>query len=205
LSAGTFLVGGIATLILATAFETLVLVPAGVVAGAGSLTHGIMLAGHVTLWGLISGSITLVGARMLAAGSPISRRARWLFIIGILAAAGLQFAVHEYGRARFDYFDPSAVGPTSLLPLVLVAMTTAWVGVLVSRARVAIVWAAFGLSSLSALAIFALNLPGIDDGIEAGSLPLAVAIALAGLVGMAYWAVALDMWRRPMPPLGVPG
>lgn len=199
LSAGTFLAVGVATLFLVIGIESLVLVPAGVEAGAGSFAHGAVLASHVALWALISGSVTVIGARMfLGAGfAPIDRLTQLLFAIGIVVAAGVQLALHEYGRARFGFFDPRELGVTSLLPLAVVAVTTAWIGILVSRARLAIPWAIFGLSSLSVLGILALNLAGLRDGVEATSLPLALAMGLAGLVGLAYWLVALNVWRRP--------
>jgi hypothetical protein len=188
-----YLVAGIATLFGAAAFETLLLVPSGVDAGAGSLTHGLVLSAHVLAWALVAGSTTAWTARLLGLRGEVGRGAQLLFLLGAAGAAALQLAIHEYGRARFGYFEPTQIGLTALLPAALVGHLTFWLAVLVSQGRVASAWVALAISSLFELIIFAGNLPGIRDGISAGSLPLAGAMGFAGLLLVSTWLIP---WQR---------
>jgi hypothetical protein len=177
----------------AATLETLILVPSGVEAGAGSFVHGLVLSAHVLAWALVAGGTTVWVARVLGLRGSITRGAQFMFLLGAAGAAALQLAIHEYARARFGYFEPAQLGLTSLLPAVLVGQMTFWLAVLSSQGRVVGAWVAFAFASLVELVILALNLPGIRDGLSAGSLPLAGTMAFASLLLATAWLTA---WQR---------
>jgi hypothetical protein len=187
---------GVVTLFTATTIETGLLVPLGFEAGAGSLTHGVVLAAHVGAWALLAGLAVTTAARLLGATSPIGPWDRALFLVGVLVAALLQLAIHEYGRQRFGFYDPRDIGLTALLPAAMVAQLAAWALVLVSRGTSAVAWLAQVLATLAVLGIVGTNVPGASNGLNAGSLPLAGAIGLAGLVLSGTWVSA---WAAARP------
>lgn len=203
---------GLASLFGAAWLESQVLVPLALSGGAGSLVHGLVLAGFVTVWGAASAvSVPLLVSRVCG-GPRRSIEPGLVAAVGLLLAVALTLVLHEWARGRYGYFDPDTVGPTSLLPGLLVALSVA-----VEVVRFATGWllqltaGIVGMSWLAAAAIVALNLPGALDGIRPESVPLAALVgALAlylGLVGLivARLTGTAPGKRDPAPPAALAG
>lgn len=197
-SAIVFVLAGLSSLFLAVGLEALVLVPSGLVAGAGSFTHGLVLAAHVALWGIIAGSVVVATGRIVLPESrPLGSRNVFVFGLGVTLAAGTELALHEWARSRFAYFEPQLVGITSLLPAVILAHACLWAAAAVAtRAWRALPVVGIGATSLAIFVIVAANVPGAGDGIRPGSVPLASAIAVSIAYVALTSAIALAQWKQ---------
>lgn len=203
---------GLTSLFGATWLESQVLEPLALSGGAGSLGHGLVLAGFVAVWGAASAvSVPLLVSRVC--GGPRRPIKPGLVAgVGLLLAVALTLVLHEWARGRYGYFDPDTVGPTWLLPGLLVALSVAVEVLRFATDRLLQLTAGIvGMSGLAAAAIVALNLPGALDGIRPESVPLAALVgALAlylGLVGLivARLTGTAPGKRDPAPPAALAG
>ena len=177
-SALLYVATGTITLLAAATIENLALVPAGMV-GAGSFGHGVVLAGHVASWGVSNVVGVVVAARILLPAARTPSTGTWIVAgAGLSLAAALQLALYEWSRDRFVYFDPEYVGLSAVLPAFLVAQASTLLAVSIApRGRVGLPLFALGAASVVNLGIVATNVPGAMDGIEPGSLVLALLVA----------------------------
>lgn len=178
-SALLYVATGTITLLAASTIENLVLVPAGMEVGAGSFGHGVALAGYVASWGVSNVVGVVVAARILLPAARAPSTGTWIVTgAGLSLAAALQLALHEWSRDRFVYFDPEYVGLSAVLPAFLVAQASTLLAVSIApRVRVGLPLFALGAASVVNLGIVATNVPGAMDGIEPGSLVLALLVA----------------------------
>ena len=167
--------------------------------------HRWTLTLFVALWGLLATASVIGATRFLfgVADGALPRAAPWL-AAGCGIAAGLEFTLLGWGAARFGSqgADPDLIGATAILAMVLVLVSIGVCAQIVTpRAsllpRIATLVAA-GIGGL----IVASNLPGLSDGIEASSIPLAVMVAASGVYVIG--ATAFSLAARAHRDLGSP-
>ena len=189
-----FVLAGIVSLFLTVGLEETLLEPMGLETGAGSLAHGIALAAHVAVWGLLAAGVMVASCKIVLPQSrPFGPRSSFVFGLGVILAAAVQLALYEWARDRFVYFDPDMTGITTFLPGVILAQSCLWVTTLVMpRAWRRLPAVGLGVTSLAILLVVAVNVPGAGDGIRPASVPLAVAIAASSAYVLLTWAMLLD-------------
>lgn len=149
--------------------------------------HLVEMAEWSVLWGALSLSGVLVAGR-LAFGRwlQVSAVAFLLAGTGIFLSAIVNVVLQQWAVARFGYFDPDFVWWTAGLFAVLVGLATATFGVLVAPPGAAGWPLAFVLLGAAGVAFIVLgNVPGLGDGIEPESWPLAIWIGTSGLYAAA--------------------
>lgn len=102
--------------------------------------------------------------------------------IGLALAIAIELALHGWAQARYSYYDWDFVRWTAGLSALVVVTAVATFGVLIAPSRSSIAprtWQVVGASLV--LLIVASNVPGLGDGIEPESWPLAVLIGLSAL------------------------
>ena len=120
-------------------------------------------------------------------------------MVGVGLAGALQFALHEWIRAKFGVYDSEYAGWTAALPAALIA-----VAVSAFAARTAPPWAtlpprvALGVSGIGVLAIAASNVAGLGNGIRPESWPLAILVGGSGFHVLAA-AVAASKRQVALP------
>jgi hypothetical protein len=150
-------------------------------AGAGTLR--LDLAGFLLLSGAFGIGAVLVAGRV-AFGSWVDARPRHIVLpaIGVALAIGLELGLHEWARLSIGYYDWDFIGWTAVLSFAVVVMAVAWFGVLVAPpAAGAPPRIGLGLSAILVLLVVASNAPGLGDGIESRSMPLAILVGLAAM------------------------
>jgi hypothetical protein len=167
---------------------------------AGTVGHGVVLAVEIAAWGIIGAAELLLLARFKAGHWTAPRiDVQISASAGILIAAALEFAIHEWARVRFGAYDPEYVGVTAVLPallLVLLLLCYQASGV-VGQPPLGFRLAA-ALCAFTVVGIFAVNAVGLLDGILPDSQVLAglVAVATAYSVALLWWALRPAMSRR---------
>jgi hypothetical protein len=112
---------------------------------------------------------------------------------GLVIAAAATTLGDEFVRARFDVYEPRAMGLTLFTGPAIVAVGLATWAALAVPASGAIVPALAALAAAACLALSLLpSVPGLDDGIDATSIPL----VLAFTVGIAYATLAVVLVAR---------
>lgn len=145
------------------------------------------------IWGALSLAGVVVGGRLvLGAWLPVRWSALTVAALGIGLSAAVSVALNQWQVERFGYPDPDLVGWTFGLFAVLVGVGTAGFGVFIAPPR-ARIWPMLATSAGMALTllIVAVNLPGLADGIERQSWPLAVLIAASGLYAVGVGMLGL--------------
>jgi hypothetical protein len=140
---------------------------------------------------LVNGAVSLVGVWLL--GRALLRRALRrpgaglvVPVIGIGLAIAVELALHAWAEARFGYYDSELVWWTGGLSPTLILTALAVFGVLVAPpAAVAPPLLGLGLAAAGVLFIFVSNVPGLRDGIDPGSLPLASLVGISAVYAVA--------------------
>jgi hypothetical protein len=154
-------------------------------------------------WSLLWGGLSLVG--VLIAGRIAFGRALRISAAGLLLAGtgiGLSAVVHvvlqQWAVARFGYYDPEFVWWTASLFAVLVGLATATFGVFVAP-RGAHGWPLSFVLLGAALVVWIVlsNVPGLDDGIEPESWPLAIWLGISGLYAVLVTIASVIRSRHP--------
>ena len=107
--------------------------------------------------------------------------------VGVALAIAVELALHEWARVRFgSYYDPDMVGWTAGLAYALALSAAVSFAVLIAPHGAAEppLLGAIGLAVPIWLAV-GLNVPGLLDGIELESWPLAILVGLSGVYALA--------------------
>jgi hypothetical protein len=145
----------------------------------------------------INGAASLVGVQLLGSallGRALRRPGVGLLVplVGVILAIAVELTLHEWAEARFGHYDSELIWWTAALSPTLIVTGVASFGALVAP-RDALVPPLVGLALAvtAVMLIVASNVPGLGDGIDAASWPL------ASLVGAsAVYAVAAAIGAR---------
>ncbi|HYI66685.1 MAG TPA: hypothetical protein VEW95_07180 [Candidatus Limnocylindrales bacterium] len=141
------------------------------------------LAGLLLLSGAFGIGGVLVAGRV-AFGSWLDARPRHLVlpVAGVALAIGVELALHEWARLTIGYYDSDFIGWTAGLSFSVVLVAVTWFGVAVAPPGAnAPPRIGMGLSAILVLLIVLSNVPGLGDGIEPRSMPLAILVGLAAI------------------------
>jgi hypothetical protein len=175
-----YLVVGYVSLLVVAVVEDVVLDPIGLGGEPGTSSWGAILATHPVVWAAMTVAIaTWLGRRLLpdAVHPGISSVAHLLG--GTALAVVSMYLLHEFALARYGWFDPDYVGVTVFAPSALVAIGLAgWAAAAIDREHRGLL-VGLQIAALVGLGIaFLPSLPGVQDGIRASSIPLAVVFVL---------------------------
>ena len=179
LSLGAFVAAAFVSLPVATGFGGVLRVPD---TAAVTVTWGCLAIGSV------------LGAGRIAFGRwlPVNVAALFVAALGIGLAVGVDTTLREWATARLGYYDPDQVWWSAGLFAVLIGLATATFGVLVAPSGYARWPAAFALAGAAGVLFIVLsNVPGLGDGIDPQSWPLAIWIGLGGAYALAAGALAV--------------
>ena len=147
----------------------------------------------------VNGVLSLVGVWLLGRGllHQSLRRPRVGMlapVVGIGIAIAEEVALHGWADARFGYYDSELIWWTAGLSPTLILTAVALFGVLIAP-RGALAPPLFGLALAAAgvTLIFVSNLPGLVDGIDARSWPLAPLVGISAAYAVA--AVVIGVRR----------
>jgi hypothetical protein len=152
------------------------------------------------LWCVLTGASSLVAVLVLGRLSfghwlAVGRMAVGLAVLGIGLAVALLLSLWQWGSDRFGVVDWDYLGWTGWLHVFVLALAMAVFGVFVAPRR-AVIWpliATLG-GAIVTLAIIATNVPGLRDGIDPESWPLAIWIGVSGVYAIGTALLAI---RRP--------
>lgn len=133
--------------------------------------------------GLLSMAATFVIGRRIF-GSGVAARSADLVVpvIGIVLAIVVELTLHEWARVHIGHYDWDFVGWTAGLSFMVVLCSLATFGVLVApRGAVAPPLMGVGLAATLVCLIVVSNVPGLGDGINPESWPLAVGVGLSAM------------------------
>lgn len=184
LSVGAFVAAAFVSLPVATGFGSLLPVPD--------------TAAFISAWGCLA-IVAVLGAGRIAFGRwlPVNVAALFVAALGIGLAVGVDTMLREWATARFGYYDPDQVWWSAGLFAVLIGLATATFGVLAAPRGYARWPAAFALAGAAGVLFIVLsNVPGLRDGIEAESWPVAIWIGLGGAYALAAGALSVVRAKR---------
>jgi hypothetical protein len=153
-------------------------------------------------WSVVWGALAVVG--VLAAGRlafgrwlPVSMTALTVAASGTVLSAVFHVVLQQWALTRFGEMDADLIGWTAGLFAVLLGISTSAFGVLVAPRGSAAWPLAFVLtgSAMTAFIVLA-NVPGLGDGIDPESWPLAIWLGLSGLYGAVVSLIAVMRARE---------
>lgn len=147
-----------------------------------SLPHGTMLATAAALATVIAAAVVLLGGRLVFGRWLVASPTMWVLLaLGALLSGTVQVALVDWATVRQGNFDPEMIGSTTFLFATLSGMTVAAFGTLVAPppARTAPMVVALAGAGLSLLIVVS-NARGLEGGVPPESVPLAVALIVAG-------------------------
>jgi hypothetical protein len=148
--------------------------------------------------GLLGTAAVLAAARLAFATWPhITLRLLILPVAGIGIAIAQELVLHEWAEVHVGQYDFDNMLPTAVLSWTTILVAAGCLAVLVAPSCAALVpmlglTAAVGYVCWIALA----NAPGLADGIEADSWPLAILIGLAAVYAVGCVVVGFQKLRR---------
>lgn len=124
----------------------------------------------------------VIGRRIFGRGLTARAVDFVLPLIGLALAIAVELTLHEWARVHFGYYDWDFVGWTAGLSFMVVLCSLATFGVLVApRGAVAPPLMGVGLAAMLVCLIVVSNVPGLRDGIDPESWPLAVGVGLSAM------------------------
>jgi hypothetical protein len=180
------------------AFVAAAFVSLAIASGLGSLLRVPDTAAFTVTWGCLA-MVSVLGAGRIAFGRwlPVSVAALSGAAVGIGLAAAVDTTLRDWATARFGYYDPDQVWWSAGLFALLIGLATATFGVLVAPRSYTRWPAAFALAGAAGVLFIVLsNVPGLRDGIEAESWPVAIWIGLGGAYALATAALAVFRAKR---------
>lgn len=166
--------------------------------GFGGLLRVPDTAAFTVTWGCLA-IASVLGAGRIAFGRwlPVSVAALFVAAMGIGLAVGVDTALRAWATARFGYYDPDQVWWSAGLFAVVIGVATATFGVLAAPRGYAWLPAAFALVGAAGVLFIVLsNVPGLRDGIDPESWPVAIWIGLGGAYALAAGALAVVRAKR---------
>lgn len=161
--------------------------------------HLVEMAEWSITWGLLGMLGVLISARLVfGRWLRVSAQAVLIGSSGIVLSAGFHVVLQQWSVTRFGEMDPDLIGLTSGLFGVLLGISTSAFGVFVAP-RGSTQWPlAFVLAGgLIALLIVATNVPGITDGIDPESWPLAIWLGISAVYAAAVTLASVVKARAP--------
>jgi hypothetical protein len=150
----------------------------------GTFGWGLYLASSDLVWGgLAAVAAAGLGRRLIPRLAVASPPAAAILAVGIVLAAVTTLALHEWVRARYEWFDPEYAGLAFFAgPAVIAAALAGW-GTLVLPGHVRrrpVQWAlvAAGFAFVAAVSS---TVPGLADGVSPSGWPLALSLGLDAL------------------------
>ena len=193
--AGTvlYVVCFVASLLGIATIERLILDPLGVRAEAGELSLSIRNGVHQVVWGLAVAASAVPIGRRLVIGLRFDSIGFAVLVAGLLLAASIELFLNEVDRARNGMFDPDHVGVLLAAPPAIVAAALAgWAARAVPQPHRMPLVALTAAAAVGFVVAVIPSLGGVTDGIEPGSLGLAVSL----LGGAGFVLLALVIARR---------
>jgi hypothetical protein len=179
-----YVLGGLGSLLVFALLESTVLDGLGLRPTSGELSLSLRNGMHALAWGLVAAAAAAPLGRRLIPDIRFHRQSTAMLALGLSLAAVITLLVNEYGRSRYGYFDPDAVGIAFFAgpALIAVALGT-WAALAVGRDGVLMPGAA-ALTAVCGLALAMLpSVPGATDGIASESVPLAAGFVAAAAYG----------------------
>ena len=183
---------GLLSLFLVAATENLVFGPFGIEVAAGTIGLSLRNGLHYVVWALLVAALAVpIGRRLVPDARFGGLLALALLGVGAGLAGATEFLINEWARERFGLFDPEYVGLVGFAPAATVAIAVvSWAAMCVPRGTrsdllglLAIAVAGFGLIVLP-------SITGLHDGIDPGSIPLAIGLLVNGGFGLLAIAIA---------------
>jgi hypothetical protein len=188
-----YVVLGVVSLLVVARAGDMLAEPFGIDIGAGTVGLSIRNGVHHVAWGL---TVVLVAAplgRRLVPSIRFERQSVPVLLSGLALAGMSEFLLNEWARERFTYFDPEYVGLAGFAPAATVAIAVAsWAAMSVPRASRSVLLALVVLSVVGLTVAVLPSVPGLGDGLDPSSVPLAVALVADG----AFAVFALAIARR---------
>jgi hypothetical protein len=175
------------------AFVAAAFVSLPVATGFGGVLQVPDTAAVTVTWGCLAiGSVLGAGRFTFGRWLPVNVAALFVAAIGIGLAVGVDTTLRDWATARLGYYDPDQVWWSAGLFAALIGLATATFGVLVAPRGFAWWPAAFALAGAAGVLFVVLsNVPGLRDGIDPDSWPLAIWIGLGGTYALAAGALAV--------------
>jgi hypothetical protein len=158
---------------------------------------------EVAEWPIVWGALAMTGVMMagrLAFGRwlRVGATAIVVAVVGIGLSAVVNVVLQQWAIARFGSMDADYIGWTAGVFALLVGLAVAAFGVFVAprdaaQWPLAFVVVGFGLTTL----IVAANVPGLANGIDPHSWPLAIWLVISGLYAAAVTIASVMKARRP--------
>lgn len=157
---------------------------------------------ELALWSVVWGTLAVAG--VLVAGRvsfdawlPVSPRGLAIAAVGTGLSAAVLVVLNQWQTERFGSLDPDYVGWTFGLFAVLIGIGTAGFALDIAprRARLWPLLATLAGAGLTGV-IIAFNVPGVRDGIEPESWPLAILIGVSGLYAAGVGLLSLGRLRH---------
>jgi hypothetical protein len=188
-----YVLGGMASILAIGLFENLFLQPSGLRPEAGTFGLSVQNGAHDVAWGLLVAAIAAPLGRRMVAGIRFGWPGTAMLAGGLVIAAAATTLGDEFVRARFGLYEPRAMGLTLFTGPAIVAVALATWAALAVPPSGAVVPALAALAAAGCLALSLLpSLPGLDDGIDAASIPLVIAFT----IGIAYATLAVVLVAR---------
>jgi hypothetical protein len=153
-----------------------------VVRAFGDVPHTIEMAEWPIVWGTLALAGVLIAGRLVfGRWLAVGGLAVALAVLGIALSATVNVVLQQWAIARFGVMDADYVGWTAGLFTVLIGLAVAAFGIYVAP-RHAVRWPrgfvvlGFALTGV----IVAANVPGLSDGIDPESWPLAIWLGITG-------------------------
>ncbi|MEO6058872.1 MAG: hypothetical protein ABIQ05_02705 [Candidatus Limnocylindria bacterium] len=189
---------GVLSLISCIALLLLLVWPIGQLVDLFDAPHPEVLGLWAFAWVAASGPLALATARMTLGSWPRAHPLAWVVLLtGALVSAGHIVVLGDWSIARFGFVETDYLWPTSLLFAVVGGTAAAGFGVQVApRWAVRAPLLAAGGGLVLGACIVSSNIPGLSDGLEPYSWPLAGWTAAAALYIGAVGVLSLARLRR---------
>jgi hypothetical protein len=193
-----YLLGGVAGVFITALVVDPVLGGAGLPVEAGQPGLSLRNAIHPLVWGALVAALAAPIGRRLVPGIRFTLDGWLVLALGLVLAAVSWFLIEEFVRSRYAYVDLEYVGFSVLAWPALVAIAlSGWAVLAVPRGDAIALIALLVLAAIGLAVALLPSVLGAADGIEAGNVPLALAL----LVDVAYAMVVVGLaFRRATAP-----
>jgi hypothetical protein len=150
------------------------------------------------IWGgAVLGGVLVLARFVFRRSLPMTWPSLALAIAGLVLAGLLEASLHDWALTRLGVFEWRLIGPTAGLFAVIVGSAVAGFGVLVAPrgGTLAPLVMAVGGALVSGLVV-AMNMPGLGDGMEPGSVVPALLIAAGGAYALIVAFISVVMAVR---------
>jgi hypothetical protein len=195
-----YLLCAIASLFITVLIADPLLTAIGLPVEAGTLGLSVRNALHPAVWGALVAAVSIPIGRRLVDGIRFSG-AGWVVLgVGLVLATLTWFLSEEFVRARFESFDPEYVGLSLFAWPALVAVALCgWAALAVPRTGATPVIVLLVLAAAGLAVALLPSMGGASDGIEPGSVPLAVAFLVDVAYAISVIALVFRGATRPAP------